>query len=519
MIKFVKNNAEIFLVLLSSLGLMDALYLTYEHYYPLTLVCPNWGIIDCGKVVNGPYSTIFGLPLGLYGSFFYITVFATIILIRKFKEQYVWKYFAIIISSFAFLFSIYLVFVQIFIIGAICIYCCFSALTSTLIFFITIDHWEEERKRLVIWKIGMIYRTILKKIFFLIDAEVVHENMLSFGEISGRISWVKRFTNWLLVKEDKTLRQAIAGLDFKFPVGMAAGFDYEAKLTQFLPNLGFGFATVGTITNISYEGNPHPRLGRLPNSRSLLVNKGFKNDGAKAIAEKMAKLKFDYAQGVSIGRSNNEKLITQKMSIADVVSAFQTFEKYKVKNSYYELNISCPNLIHGKVDFYEQQKLNELLNAIDKLHLKKPVFIKMPIERTDKEVITMLNIIIKHNIAGVIFGNLQKDKDHPSLDKAEVNKFKMGYFSGKPTFERSNELIKLAYKNFDKKLIIIGCGGIFSAEDAYTKIKLGASLVQLITGLIYQGPQLASEINSRLSDLLKKDGFKNVSEAVGIDVK
>ena len=131
----------------------------------------------------------------------------------------------------------------------------------------------------------------------------------------------------------------------------------------------------------------------------------------------------------------------------------------------------------------------------------------------------MLKVIVKHKVAGVIFGNLQKDKKHSSLDQSEVKKFKMGYFSGKPTYERSNELIKLAYKNFGNKLTIIGCGGIFSADDAYTKIKLGASLVQLITGLIYQGPQLVSEINFGLADLLKKDGYKHISQAVGVDVK
>src|SRR3989344_5495720 len=156
--------------------------------------------------------------------------------------------------------------------------------------------------------------------------------MLSFGELSGRSNLIKKITEFFFLHNDKILSQKIVDINFERPIGLAAGFDYEAKLTQFLPSLGFGFATVGTITNLPYEGNPKPRLGRLPKSKSLLVNKGFKNEGAEVIAKKLSKLNFNYAQGISIGRSNNENLKTQKDSVKDIVSAFKIFEKYKVKN-------------------------------------------------------------------------------------------------------------------------------------------------------------------------------------------
>ena len=142
----------------------------------------------------------------------------------------------------------------------------------------------------------------------------------------------------------------------------------------------------------------------------------------------------------------------------------------------------------------------------------------MPIEKTDRETLNLLEVISKYKIAGVIIGNLQKNRKDPSFVKEEVKKWKVGNFSGKPTFNRSNELIRIAYKKFGKKLIIIGCGGIFSADDAYTKIKLGASLVQLITGMIYQGPQLIAQMNLELIDKLKSDGIKNIKEAVGVDI-
>jgi dihydroorotate dehydrogenase subfamily 2 len=332
----------------------------------------------------------------------------------------------------------------------------------------------------------------------------------------GKSSLIKNFLSHSNAFESSFLKQEIAGIEFKKPLGLAAGFDYDARLTQILPSLNFGFETIGTITNMPYVGNPKPRLGRLPKSKSLMVNKGFKNIGAKKVAEKLSKLNFKIPLGISIGRTNSLKLKTQKESIKDILSAFRTFENSGVDNSYYELNISCPNL-YGSISFYSPKDLDELLREIEELKIKKPVFIKMPIEKSNLEVLKMLDVIAKHNIKGVIFGNLQKNRNDPSIDKNEVSKFKTGYFSGKPTEKRSNELIKLAYKNYKEKLIIVGCGGVFNASDAYKKMKLGASLVQLITGLIYEGPFLVSDINKELINLLKQDGFKNISEAVGIE--
>lgn len=517
--KFISRKIPYLLLVISFFGILDAGYLTYVHYFPLRVACPVNGIIDCGRVVWSDYSLFFGIPVALMGLAFYLSTYLASFLLIKFKDSKIIKQFVVMGSTAAFIFSVYFVYIQLFVLYAICTYCMFSALTSTLLFLISLFAYCNETKELKILIIGLVYQSLLKKIFFLIDAEVVHEGVVNFGQSLGNSIIAKRSFGYLFNNKEKSLSQNILGIEFDSPIGLAAGFDYEAKLTQFLPYLGFGFATAGTITNLPYSGNPKPMLGRLPRSRSLMVNKGFKNSGVENISKKLKKLKFDYVQGISIGRSNNKSLTTQRRSISDIISAFKTFDKNKVRNLYYELNISCPNLIYGDVDFYERKKLDELLTAIDKLKLNKPVFIKMPIEKSDKEVLAMLKVISKHSPKGVIFGNLQKDKNNPSLDKEEVSKFKMGYFSGKPTFDRSNELIKLAYKSFGKKLVVIGCGGVFSAEDAYAKIKLGASLVQLITGLIYQGPQLTSEINYGLIDLLRKDGYKNISEAVGVNVK
>ncbi len=287
--------------------------------------------------------------------------------------------------------------------------------------------------------------------------------------------------------------------------------------------MSFGFQTVGTITNLPYQGNPRPRLGRLPKSQSLMVNKGFKNKGAIKIAEKLVLSGvegFIIPVGISIGMTNSVKITSIAQAIEDITSAFRIFEKYKIKNNYYELNISCPNLINVHIDFYKSSNLKKLFDKLKNIKLKKPVFVKMPIERSNQEFLEMLRTISQFSfINGVIIGNLFKDRKSPLLNRQEVKKFKVGSFSGKPCQPKSNELIKLTYTKYKNKLAIIGCGGVFSGQDAYAKIKLGASAVQLITGMIFQGPQLISQINMELEELLERDGFSNIKQAVGTDVQ
>ncbi len=347
--------------------------------------------------------------------------------------------------------------------------------------------------------LAFAYQKILRPVLFRFDAEQVHKAVVTLGEGLGRLPLP-------LAERPKELASQVAGIKFSSPIGLAAGFDYEARLTQVLPLLGFGFETVGTITYPPSAGNPKPQLGRLPRSKSLMVNKGFRNLGARATAARLAPLKFSIPVGVSLG--------SRQASVAGIVKAFETFENSKSRHSYYELNMSCPNL-QTRRDFYSPKNLTELLIAVDHLRIQRPIFVKMPISKTDQEVLRLLDTICSHCPAGVIFGNLQKDRQDPVLVKSEVTKFSVGNFSGLPTKERSNQLIRLAYRHFHNRLIIIGCGGVFNASDAYEKICLGATLVQLITGLVFQGPQLVWQINCGLTDLLRRDGFKNISEAIG----
>lgn len=511
----IKKRAILIIFTISLLGILDASYLMYEHYANTLPPCSTSIFIDCGKVLRSKYSEIFGIPLSLYGLLYYLVII-TLSVITLIKKNNLTKKLIIALSSFGFLFSLYLMYLQLIIIGSICLYCTFSALLSTLIFITSFYFFSKERVYLATYKSYLIYRYILRPILFSVDSESIHNIAVSLGKFLGNFNIIRKKLKFLYTYDSPILSQNILGIEYKNPIGLAAGFDYDANITKIIPSLGFGYQTVGTITNLGYEGNPKPRLGRLPKSKSLLVNKGFKNSGAKEVIEKLKRLNFDIPTGISIGRSNSPKLKTQKQSIKDIIAAFKAFEKAKVKNSYYELNISCPNLIHGNITFYPQKNLENLLTEVDKLKLKKPIFVKMPIEKSNEETLQMLKIISKHSPKGVIFGNLQRDKNHPSLNKLEVGRFKTGNYSGKPTFDRSNELIELAYKNFGKRFVIIGCGGVFNGHNAYEKIVRGASLIQLITGLIFEGPTIASKINFELEKILKENGFSSVSEAVGV---
>jgi dihydroorotate dehydrogenase subfamily 2 len=374
-------------------------------------------------------------------------------------------------------------------------------------------------KNIFISLISFLYRWVVRPILFRFDSEKVHARLTIVGEFIGNHNALTHITQKALRVDDDSLHQNLHGIGFNNPIGLAAGFDYEARLMHVLPSIGFGFGSVGTITNKSYEGNPYPRLGRLIKSKSLLVNKGFKNEGIDAVVKKLSGKQFTIPIGISIGKTNareQAKQMTQDEAVRDVVSAFTKAKAGNLAVAYYELNISCPNL-YGAVEFYSPGHLKDLLSAVTALDLTKPLFIKMPIEKTDREALAMLDVIVQFPVAGVIFGNLQKNRADPAIRPEEAARYPVGNFSGKPTQRRSDELIRLAYKAYGAKLTIIGCGGVFCAEDAYRKIRLGASLVQLITGLIYQGPQLPAEINAGLVRLLKKDGLKSISDAQGAD--
>lgn len=370
-------------------------------------------------------------------------------------------------------------------------------------------------ERLMLIALRWSYR-IVRPILFLFDSETVHVFFVRFGAGLAKTPGMRWFTEKLASNSIPSLVTTIAGITFPSPIGLGAGFDYEARLPEALPLFGFGFNTVGTITKGAYEGNRYPRLGRLIRSQSLAVNKGFKNLGIEATLDHLKHIHPIVPLGLSIGRTNTKTYTTHAEAIDDIVYSFKQAESSGVHISYYELNVSCPNL-SVPIEFYEPERLDELLKAVTDIGLWRPVFIKMPIDKDDATVSGMLDVIVKHPIAGIIIGNLRKDRS--TVIPEESEKYPRGGLSGVPCRDRSDELIRLAYMQAGSTLAIIGCGGVFSAEDAYHKIRLGASLIQLVTGLIFNGPFLPREIVLDLEKLLKRDGFENIADAVGVDVR
>lgn len=313
--------------------------------------------------------------------------------------------------------------------------------------------------------------------------------------------------------QNPKLSQTLNGISFKNPVGLSAGFDKDANLIDIIPDVGFGFMSIGSVTLHPYEGNPQPRLYRLIKSKGLVVYYGLKNIGVDKI---ISKLKAQHNSGfpllISIAKTNSRETCTTEEGIEDYYQCLKRILESGI-GEIYEINISCPNTFGGE-PYTTPERLEGLLARIYQLKLAKPLFIKMPINLKWGEFRQLLLVAIKHRVDGVIIGNLNKDHNSPAV-KDEIPQNIKGGISGKPTWELSNDLISKTYEQFGKDLVIVGVGGIFSAEDAYEKIKRGATLLQLITGMIYQGPQLIGEINKGLQKLLEKDGYTNISEAVG----
>lgn len=361
--------------------------------------------------------------------------------------------------------------------------------------------------------IGFFYKNILKKIFFRLDPEDVHEHMTKFGQSLGKFWLTRKATSLLFNYQNKTLEQTVLGIKFKNPIGLAAGFDKNAQLADILPSVGFGFAELGSITGEPCPGNPRPRLWRLPKSNALVVYYGLKNEGCEKISAKLAQKKFKIPIGISVAKTNSAETCELENGIKDYTKAFKHFINI---GDYITINISCPNAFGGE-PFTDQHKLEKLLTAIDQINYQKPVFLKLACDLEKKQVDEIITVVKKHRIQGFVCTNLTKKRDNPKIKEKDVPN--VGGISGKVVENLATEMIEYVYKKTHGEYVIMGCGGVFSAEDAYKKIKAGASLIQIITGMIFEGPQIISQINQGLVKLLKKDGYKNIQEAVGADHK
>lgn len=358
-----------------------------------------------------------------------------------------------------------------------------------------------------------IYRLWVKPVCFRFDPERVHDFVCKLAEVGGHMPLGKTCARLLFGYSHRILEQEVRGVHFKNPVGLSAGFDKNARLTHILPYGGFGFEEVGSITGKYCPGNPGTRLWRLKHSQGLVVWYGLKNDGAHAIAQRLYGRTFRFPVGISLAKTNSRATCDDDAAVADFVEVARAFSAI---GSYYTINISCPNTYGGE-PFVDAARLHKLLTALDAVPHQGPTFIKLAAELSDSQLEGIVRVARGHKIDGFVCSNLIKDPNHAALDARDALPGKGG-ISGRPNTVWADEQIRRVRKLAGTDMVIIGVGGVFTAEDAYRKIRAGATLVEMITGMIYQGPQTASEINRGLVRLLKRDGFKHISEAIGVDV-
>jgi dihydroorotate dehydrogenase len=365
----------------------------------------------------------------------------------------------------------------------------------------------------------MIYRSFLRPILFRLSPETAHElalNSLSFLTPDPIRSLLAR--RYESSRFDRLKR---FGLEFANPVGLAAGFDKNGTAAQALAALGFGFVEVGTVTNEPQSGNEKPRLFRLPADCALINRLGFNNCGAAQLVQNLSGHRPECVLGVNIGKSRS---VAIDSALRDYLATFETV--YDTAD-YIAINVSSPNTPHLR-ELQRPERLAELLAALQKRNdelartrsqMRKPLLVKIAPDLTEPELESIIEAVQRAEVAGIIASNTTIDRDGLRTSVAQVKACGDGGLSGAPLRARSNEVISFIYRATGGRLPIIGVGGVFTAHDAWEKICAGASLIQLYTGFIYEGPGVAKRINSGLQEILKRKGFNSLDDAIGCAVK
>jgi len=335
-----------------------------------------------------------------------------------------------------------------------------------------------------------MYQFLVKPILFRFDPEKVHHFTFSLIRTLCKIPFMKNIFRGMYVVNDKRLERTVFGLTFKNPVGLAAGFDKDAKLYNELSNFGFGFIEIGTLTPKPQEGNPKKRLFRLKQDEAIINRMGFNNGGVEEAVTRLKKNK-----GVLIGGNIGKNKITpNEEAVEDYKICFEALFPYV---DYFVVNVSSPNTPNLRA-LQDKEPLTKLLMTLqvmnDQKETSKPILLKIAPDLTNEQLEDIIDIVAETKIAGVIATNTTISREGlQSADKGE-----MGGLSGKPLKNRATEVIRFLAEKSNKAFPIIGVGGIHSAEDALEKLEAGADLVQLYTGFIYEGPKLVKNINKQL---------------------
>ena len=335
-----------------------------------------------------------------------------------------------------------------------------------------------------------MYKLLIRPILFCFDPEKVHYFTFSLIRIVSKIPGFTAIFRSLYVVNDKRLETEVFGLTFKNPVGLAAGFDKDATLYKELSNFGFGFIEIGTLTPKGQEGNPKKRLFRLKEDNAIINRMGFNNGGVKEAVERLKQNK-----GILIGGNIGKNKVTpNEEAVKDYEICFEALFPYV---DYFVVNVSSPNTPNLR-ELQDKKPLTDLLQTLQNQNnakpKQKPILLKIAPDLTDEQLLDIIDIVNETKIAGVIATNTTISREGIQSE----NKSEMGGLSGKPLTKRSTEVIRFLSEKSNKSFPIIGVGGIHTAEDAIEKLNAGASLVQLYTGFIYEGPALVKAINKKI---------------------
>lgn len=343
-----------------------------------------------------------------------------------------------------------------------------------------------------------LYRSVIRPLAFAFDPEWVHEIALSV--ISK---------GWLKSREviEPTLRQDLFGTTFLNPIGLAAGFDKNGVAVNQWHKFGFGFAELGTVTALAQPGNPRPRLFRLPIYQGIINQMGFNNHGAEAMAQRLRTAKPKLPIGVNIGKS---KVTPLENAAADYATSMTAL---KGRADYVVINVSSPNT-PGLRQLQDAESLKAIIEAVRAVDSSVPLLVKVAPDLEWEALDEVAELALSSQLQGIVATNTTISRE---MLKRDPNL--PGGLSGLPLQEKSDAVLAHLRKQVQNRLVLIGVGGILSPADAYRKIRLGATLVQTYTGWIYEGPNSVPDWNEGLAGMLIRDGFKHISEAIGVDVR
>lgn len=350
---------------------------------------------------------------------------------------------------------------------------------------------------------------------FSMPPETAHEVVTTWLDAALATAPARATARALLGVNEPALRVRRWGIDFPNPVGLAAGFDKTGGSFNALAALGFGFVEIGTVTSEAQPGNPRPRLFRLPEDGALLNRMGFNNPGAAAVARRLARTPIEPVLGINLGKS---KVTPLEEAAADYLRSVDLLLPHA---RYLVVNVSSPNT-PGLRSLQETEPLRALLRAVvGRVRSDRsgrhdiPVLVKLAPDLSDAQTEQAVDIAVAEGIAGIIAVNTTVERQGLRTPSTEVERMGMGGISGRPLRRRALEMVARIHAHTQGSIPIIGVGGIFTAEDAWDRIRAGASLLQVYTGFIYQGPTIARDINRGLLAIMRREGVATVEEVVG----